>query len=71
MSADTQFKGYTLIKAGEKVSTIYVTLFPDRKLPSLAIEKGSAIVVLATFGSTESAQEFMQWMDCITSKESA
>jgi hypothetical protein len=71
MSADAEYKGYTLVKAGEKVSTLYVTQFPDRKLPSLAIEQGNAIVILAIFSSDKAAQTFMQWMDCITRKEVA
>jgi hypothetical protein len=67
--SDTEFKGYSLYKGSDEVSTLYVTRFRDRKLPSLAIQRGNAIVVLATFGNDESAQEFMHWMDCITLKE--
>lgn len=66
---DTEFKGYSLYKGNDEVSTLYVTQFPDRKLPSLAIQQGNAIVVLAVFSSDKAAQEFIQWMDCITLKE--
>jgi hypothetical protein len=69
MNDNVEYKGYTLVKAGETISTLYVTLFPDRKLPSLAIGKGSELRVLGHFSRAETAQEFMQWMDCITHKE--
>lgn len=67
--SDTEFKGYSLYKGKDEVSTLYVTRFPDRKLPSLAIGQGNAIVVLAVFSNDKAAQDFMQWMDCITLKE--